>query len=173
MEGAGRVYAWDVHEHRVTLIRAMARRLRLENVRPVMRDATILKEELCATMDAVLLDAPCSGLGVMDNKPDIKYRATAESVAELTDIQKKLLDCCCQYVKRGGTLVYSTCSILPEENEKQVARFLAEHPDFEIAPLPDEIDQRFRSRYTANGLQLLPHRDGVEGFFIARMHRVK
>ena len=173
MEGAGRVYAWDVHEHRVTLIRAMARRLRLENVRPVMRDATILKEELCATMDAVLLDAPCSGLGVMDNKPDIKYRATAESVAELTDIQKKLLDCCCQYVKRGGTLVYSTCSILPEENEKQVARFLAEHADFEIAPLPDEIDQRFRSRYTANGLQLLPHRDGVEGFFIARMHRVK
>ncbi len=173
MAGTGRVYAWDVHDHRVALIRAMTHRLRLDNVRPVVRDATVVKDELIGTMDAVLLDAPCSGLGVMDNKPDIKLRASRESVDELTRLQEKLLDSCCQYVKRGGTLVYSTCSILPEENEKQVARFLAEHPDFEIAPLPDEIDQRFRSRYTANGLQLLPHRDGVEGFFIARMRRVK
>lgn len=173
MAGTGRVYAWDVHEHRVTLIRAMMRRLRLENVRPVVRDAALFKDDLAGTMDAVLLDAPCSGLGVMDNKPDIKFRATPESVKELTQIQEKLLDTCCQYVKRNGTFVYSTCSILPEENNEQVKRFLDRHPEFAIAPLPETIDEKFRREYTDTGLQLLPHRDGVEGFFIARMRRIK
>ncbi|MBR5110922.1 MAG: 16S rRNA (cytosine(967)-C(5))-methyltransferase RsmB [Clostridia bacterium] len=173
MGGAGRVYAWDLHEHRVTLIRAMMRRLRLENVRPAVRDAAVLKEDLAGAMDAVLLDAPCSGLGVMDDKPDIKYRATPESVRELKETQEKLLDTCCQYVKRNGTLVYSTCSVLPEENGEQVKRFLEKHPEFTLAPLPETIDQRFRKEYTETGLQLLPHRDGVEGFFIARMKRIK
>ena len=173
MAGTGRVYAWDVHEHRVTLIRAMARRLRLENVRPVVRNAAEPKEELFGTMDAVLLDAPCSGLGVMDNKPDIKYRATPESVQELCRTQEQLLNTCCQYVKRGGTFVYSTCSVLPEENGEQIRRFLSAHPEFALAPLPETIDEKFRALASDTGLQLLPHRDGVEGFFIARMRRVK
>ena len=173
MGGTGRVYAWDLHEHRVTLIKAMMRRLQLENVRPVVRDASVLKEDLKGTMDAVLLDAPCSGLGVMDDKPDIKYRATPESVKELTDLQEKLLDTCCQYVKRGGAMVYSTCSILPEENGDQIRRFLEKHDGFVLDPLPDTIGERFRAEYTDTGLQLLPHRDQVEGFFIARLRRVK
>lgn len=173
MQGTGRVYAWDIHDHRVALIRAMAHRLRLENIRPVVRDACIVKEDLIGMMDAVLLDAPCSGLGVMDNKPDIKLRATAESVEELTQLQKKLLDTCCQYVKRGGVMVYSTCSMLPEENIEQIRRFLEKHPEFEIMPLPDSVDERFRALYGDYGLQLLPHRDRVEGFFIARMRKVK
>lgn len=173
MNGTGRVYAWDLHEHRVTLIRAMAKRLKLENIRPVVRDATVLREELIGTMDAVMLDAPCSGLGVMDNKPDIKYRATQESVKELTEIQQKLLETCCQYVKRGGYMVYSTCSMLPEENEEQVKRFLASHPEFVLAPLPDTVPENLRKLYGENGLQLLPHRDGIEGFFIAKMRKVK
>ena len=171
MAGTGRVYAWDVHEHRVTLIRAMMKRLQLENIRPVVRDAAVLREDLTGTMDAVLLDAPCSGLGVMDGKPDIKLRVTPESVNELTEIQEKLLDTCCRYVKRGGTLVYSTCSVLPEENGEQIRRFLAAHPEFSLIPLPDSIPDTFRSQYTETGLQLLPHRDQVEGFFIARMRR--
>ena len=173
MAGTGRVYAWDVHEHRVTLIRAMMRRLGLENVRPAVRDAMALKEDLIGTMDAVLLDAPCSGLGVMDDKPDIKYRATAESVKDLTVIQEKLLDTCCQYVKRGGTLVYSTCSLLPEENADRIRAFLSAHPDFVLAPLPEDFPADLKALYMENGLQLLPHRDGVEGFFIARMKRIK
>jgi 16S rRNA (cytosine967-C5)-methyltransferase len=145
----------------------------LENVRPVVRDASVLKEDLIGTADAVLLDAPCSGLGVMDNKPDIKLRAASEAVRELTALQEKLLDTCCRYVKRGGALVYSTCSILPEENAGQIERFLKTHEDFEIAPLPNGFDERFAAHYGPYGLQLLPHRDGVEGFFIARMRRVK
>lgn len=173
MGGAGRVYAWDVHDHRVALIRAMMKRLRLENIRPAVRDASVLKEDSTGAMDAVLLDAPCSGLGVMDNKPDIKYRVTAQSVKELTELQEKLLDTCCQYVKIGGTLVYSTCSILPEENGEQVGRFLRKHSEFEIAPLPEDFPAALRERYGQTGLQLLPCRDGVEGFFIARLRRVK
>ncbi len=173
MNGTGRVYAWDLHEHRVALLRAMAKRLHLDNVRPAVRDATQLKEDMVGTMDAVMLDAPCSGLGVMDNKPDIKYRATAESVMELTGIQEKLLDTCCQYVKRGGYMVYSTCSMLPEENEQQVKAFLERHPEFKLAPLPNTVPEKFRAQYGENGLQLLPHRDEIEGFFIAKMRRVK
>ena len=173
MGGAGRVYAWDVHDHRVALLRAMMKRLRLENIRPAVRDACALKEDFVDAMDAVLLDAPCSGLGVMDNKPDIKYRAKEESVEGLVKLQEKLLDSCCRYVKKGGELVYSTCSLLPEENGDQMARFLRRHSEFEIAPLPESFPAALRTRYSETGLQLLPHRDGVEGFFIARLRRVK
>ena len=171
MDGTGRVYAWDLHSHRVELIRAMTRRLRLENVRMAARDAADFREDLADSMDAVLLDAPCSGLGVMDDKPDVKYRPTPESVAALCETQRKLLDTCCRYVKPGGTLVYSTCSMLKDENERQIARFLAEHPDFAIDALPEAIPEALRAQAGPNGLQLLPHRDHVEGFFVARMKR--
>ena len=171
MDGTGRVYAWDLHPHRVELIRAMTRRLRLENVRMAARDACDFREELADSMDAVLLDAPCSGLGVMDDKPDVKYRPTPESVAALCETQKKLLDTCCRYVKPGGTLVYSTCSMLKDENERQIARFLAEHPDFAVDALPETVPAALRAQAGAYGLQLLPHRDHVEGFFVARMQR--
>ena len=123
------------------------------------------------SFDKILLDAPCSGLGVMDDKPDVKYRHTPESVAELCDTQRKLLDACCQYVRVGGTLVYSTCSMLKDENERQIARFLKDHPEFEIDALPDTVPSALRAHYGENGLQLLPCRDGVEGFFVARMKR--
>ena len=171
MDGTGRVYAWDLHPHRVELIRAMTRRLRLENVRMAARDACDFREELADSMDAVLLDAPCSGLGVMDDKPDVKYRPTPESVAALCETQKKLLDTCCRYVKPGGTLVYSTCSMLKDENERQIARFLAEHSDFAMDALPETVPAALRAQAGAYGLQLLPHRDHVEGFFVARMKR--
>lgn len=175
MQGTGRVYAWDVHEHRVELIRNMTRRLHLDSVRPAVRDATIVKEDLAGTVDAVLLDAPCSGLGVMLSKPDVKLRQTPESVESLVALQAQLLDACCQYVKRGGTLVYSTCTILPEENSRQVEAFLARHPEFE----PDEAGLRaampdfVQDAIDGCMLQLQAHRDGAEGFFIARMKRKK
>ncbi len=172
MQGTGRVYAMDLHEHRVQLIQSQMRRLKLDNVRPMVRDAALIREEWVGTADAVLLDAPCSGLGVMDNKPDIKIRMTEEAVKELTVLQEKLLDTCCRYVKKGGTLVYSTCSLLPEENQDQIRRFLEKHPEFSLAQLPESFEERFGERHQKYGLQLLPHLDGLEGFFIARMRRV-
>jgi 16S rRNA (cytosine967-C5)-methyltransferase len=169
MDGTGRVHAWDIHEHRVALIQAVAKRLHLENLRPMVRDAVQYREELVETFDAVLLDAPCSGLGVMLEKPDVKYRHTQETVAAIVETQKKLLDTCCAYVKKGGVLVYATCSLLPEENSEQIESFLKAHPEFTLAPLPDAIPEKFRSLYSDRGLQLFAHRDGLEGFFIARL----
>ena len=170
MAGTGRVQAWELHEHRTALIEAQARRLGLENIRPMTRDALKRREDLMGTMDGVLLDAPCTGLGMLAEKPDIKLRVTEESLRELTGIQRRMLDTVCEYVKPGGTLVYSTCSVLPEENEEQAEAFLARHPEFEATDLPDSIPERLR-KYRKTGLQLLEHRDGVEGFYLCRMRR--
>ena len=170
MQGTGRVYSWEKHEGRTALIAAQVARLGLDNVRPITRDATVLKEDLVQSMDAVLLDAPCSGLGNMADKPDVKYRPTPESLAQLVQLQHDLLETCSAYVKRGGTLVYTTCSILKDENERQIRRFLENHPEFTLDKLPETIPERFRDRADV-GMQLLPHRDGVTGFYIARMKR--
>ena len=170
MGGTGRVQAWDLHEHRTELIAAQAKRLGLDNIRPVARDALKRREDLTESMDGVLLDAPCSGLGVLAEKPDIKLRITEESISELTELQAKLLDTVCEYVKPGGTLVYSTCSLLKCENERQAAAFLNRHPEFRAEKLPDSIPQAFR-QHEGLGLQLLPNRDGVEGFYICRMRK--
>ena len=174
MRGSGRVYAYELHEHRVELIKKTALRLRLYNVRPIQADATVLRPENEGAMDAVLLDAPCSGLGVMTSKPDLKYRLKDEKIEPIAAEQRKLLDTCCRYVKRGGTLVYSTCTLLKEENGGQIAAFLERHPEFELIQddgwLPDKLKPYFE-----NGMiQLLAHRDrGMEGFFIARLRRVR
>ena len=170
MAGTGRVQAWDIHEHRTGLIEAQAKRLALENIRPMVRDAAKRREDLAQAMDGVLLDAPCSGLGVLAEKPDIKLRVSEESIGELTALQRKLLDTVCEYVKPGGILVYSTCSILPEEDEGQIEAFLERHPEFEAEELPDTIPEKYR-QHRKYGLQLLTYRDGVEGFYICRMKR--
>ncbi len=170
MGGTGRVQAWDIHEHRVALIEAQARRLGLENIRPMVRDAGKKREELTGTMDAVLLDAPCSGLGFLAQKPDLKLRVTEDSVRELTEMQEKLLESVCGYVKPGGVLVYSTCSILKDENEQQAERFLERHPEFAEEALPESVPARYRDRQ-ARGLQLLEYRDGLEGFYVIRMRK--
>ncbi len=171
MGGSGRVHAWDVHPHRVDLIRAAAHRLDLENVRPAVHDARRPIESMELMMDAVLVDAPCSGLGVMGDKPDIKFRTKEEDLVNILPLQSKILDACAQAVKVGGRLVYSTCTILPEENEMQVRAFLDRHPEFEIDTDASWLPEHLRSRMADGMLQLLPARDGVEGFFIARMRR--
>ncbi|MDR1569356.1 MAG: 16S rRNA (cytosine(967)-C(5))-methyltransferase RsmB [Oscillospiraceae bacterium] len=168
MQGTGRVIAWDIHEHRVELLRAQAGRLSLDNIRPVVRDATKPYPDGFQTMDAVLIDAPCSGLGVALDKPDAKYRLTPERLAELINTQRALLSACAPLVKPGGTLVYSTCTLLPEENGEQVREFLEAHPEFSLdnAPVAGFAPGSY-------GTQLLAHRDHVEGFFFTRMIRVK
>ena len=165
MNGAGRVYAWDVHEHRVTLIRATAHRLHLENVRPVVRDAAVLKEDLVGSMDAVLLDAPCSGLGVIRKRPEIRFKEES-SLASLPAVQAAILNNLADYVRPGGTLMYSTCTILRAENEEVVEGFLANHSDY------------VREDFSAGGIcsregmyTFWPHREGTDGFFAAKLRR--
>ena len=169
----GRVFSWELHEKRALLLEGVKRRLGLDNMRITVRDASAYREDFEQTLDAVLLDAPCSGLGVLSQKPDIKLRLKPEDLPAIVQTQHKLLDTVCRYVRRGGTLVYSTCSILPEENALQIQRFLSEHPEYELIPLPETFPEELRRLQKPDGLQLLGCRDGVEGFFIARMKRVR
>jgi len=171
MSGTGRVQSWDLHPHRVDLIEAQVRRLRLENVRPMVRDALKPREDLIDTLDAVLLDAPCSGTGDIAEKPDLKLRIAEESIAQLVETQRAMLDTLAPYVKRGGTLVYSTCSVLKDENERQIEAFLGRHPEFRVDALPLDVPERFRNQYGPLGLQLLPERDNMPGFYLVRLKR--
>ncbi len=171
MDGTGRVQAWDVHEHRVELLRAVKRRLGLDNLRPAARDATVYRAELDGAFDGVLIDAPCSGLGVMINKPDIKYRLKEEDIQSLCALQSRILDACAHYVCPGGRLVYSTCTILKDENERQVAAFLKRHPEYEPDMDAGYLPERLRPCLRDGMVQLLAHDSGIEGFFIARMRR--
>ena len=172
MGGAGRVYAWDLYEHRTALISAAARRLTLDNIRPRVRDARDFLPQDAGRMDAVLLDAPCSGLGDYLSKPDIKYRVSAEGIDALRNVQRELLDTCARYVKPGGALVYSTCTLLKEENEDNVHAFLAAHKNFAPADLHGLIPDAFADRARDGMLTLYPHLDGIDGFFLARLTRV-
>lgn len=173
MGDTGRVYAWDTHAHRVELIRGTMNRLKLENVRPAVKDASVPREDMAMTLDAVLVDAPCSGTGVMNEKPDVKYRVTEEGVQALCRTQKDILDAVAPMVKVGGTLVYSTCSILPQENEEQIRAFLERHPEYEIQPMGAELPEKLAAHENALGLQMFAHRDGTDGFYVCRMRRVK
>jgi 16S rRNA (cytosine967-C5)-methyltransferase len=173
MQLTGRVQSWDVHEHRVELIQNTKKRLGLDSLRPAHRDAAVHREDLDATFDGVLIDAPCSGLGVMHDKPDIKYRVTEADLDSLTELQKRILDACAPYVAVGGLLVYATCTILKDENERQVRSFLINHPEFEPemsrAYLPESLKP-----LTVDGMvQLQAYQWNAEGFFIARMRRVR
>lgn len=173
MQLTGRVYAWELHEKRALLLEGVRRRLGLDNLRISVRDALDFRPDLEGTLDGVLLDAPCAGLGVLSQKPDIKLRLKEEDIPAIVDTQGRLIDTVCRYVRPGGALVYSTCSLLPEENADRVRAFLQAHPNFTLEPLPTSFPAELRARQTACGLQLLGCRDGVEGFFIARMRRVR
>ena len=173
MNDTGRVYAWDTHAHRVELIRGTANRLKLENVRPAVKDAAAPRPDMDMTIDAALIDAPCSGTGVMLEKPDVKYRVTREGVASLCRTQAEILNAVAPTVKVGGTLVYSTCSILPQENGRQVEAFLSRHPEYEVVPMAAELPQALAQHETALGLQMLAHRDGTDGFYVCRMRRTR
>ncbi len=170
MGDSGRVQAWELHPHRTDLVVSQVKRLRLENVRPMTRDAALRRPDLDGTFDAVLLDAPCSGTGDMAEKPDIKLRITPERVKELAALQAELLDNVCLSVRPGGVLVYATCSLLRDENDRQVAAFLERHPEFTAEKLPETIPAALRAHEDV-GLQLMPHRDGTGGFYLCRLRR--
>ena len=171
MHLTGRVQAWEKHEHRCQLLHAAQRRLKLDNLRVAARDAGIHRDEYDLSFDAVLIDAPCSGLGVMIDKPDIKYRVNDQDIESLARTQERILNACAPYVKVGGHLVYSTCTILREENQDQVEAFLKAHPNFRLDPDGGFLPEKLRDRWQGGWVQFQAHRDGIEGFFIAKMIR--
>ncbi len=167
MAGCGRIQSCDVHAHKTALIEKGAQRLGLENITVCQQDATQLVPQWCDKMDAVIVDAPCSGLGIIRKKPDIRYKNLTETEA-LPALQKQILSNQANYVKPGGILMYSTCTVLKRENEEVVSAFLQEHPDF----YPEALDlPALFPANTSGMLTLIPGQYDTDGFFICRLRR--
>lgn len=166
MADRGRIIACDLHENKLKRVQEGARRLGLGCVETVAADGRNFRPEWENLFDTVLVDAPCSGLGIIRKKPDARYK-TLESLFTLPVVQDAILRNAARYVRPGGTLVYSTCTILPEENQQVTEAFLAETPEFERTPfdLPEPVGK------TEGEITLWPHRHGTDGFYICRMTR--
>jgi 16S rRNA (cytosine967-C5)-methyltransferase len=167
MEGTGSICSCDVHEHKIRLITSGAKRLGFDNITAQVRDASQLNAEWVGTMDAVIADVPCSGLGIIRKKPDIRFKNLDEMKA-LPEIQRNILNNQAEYVRPGGVLLYSTCTLVREENEGVVEAFLNSHPEFipEPLPLPPIFPQN-----ESGMLALVPGEYDTDGFFICRLRR--
>lgn len=174
MKDQGHILANDLHEHKAKLIAEQAARLGLESIMTASGDALKLAEShVPASYDRILLDAPCSGLGVIRRKPDLKWRKQPEDVAGIAALQRELLQSVSRLLKPGGVLVYSTCTTEQEENSRVVAEFLEHNPDFASVSFQSPVWERVKGTALAKGegIQLLPHHYGSDGFYIARLQR--
>ena len=162
MKNQGSLTAYDLHANKLSLIEKGAARLGLANISVAARDGRTFDLSLEGCADRVLCDVPCSGFGVLAKKPEIRYKDLSE-LSPLPDIQLAILENACRYVKSGGVLVYSTCTLFPEENEGNVARFLARHSEF--SPCEFTVGD-----LTSEGgmLTLTPDEHGTDGFFVAK-----
>lgn len=167
MGGVGKIRSADIHRHKTTLIQHGADRLGLHNVLVREQDATENHPTWHQKMDVVLADVPCSGYGIIRKKPDIRYKDPKE-MERLPDLQLKILSKQAQYVKPGGVVIYSTCTLVRNENEGVVEAFLRHHPDFCLEPLP--LPGNFPENKTGM-LALVPGQYDTDGFFIARLRR--
>jgi 16S rRNA (cytosine967-C5)-methyltransferase len=165
MQNTGVLRAFDLHKNKLSLIETGAARLGLSCIHAAARDGRDYDASLDACADRVLCDVPCSGYGVLAKKPEIRYKSPALA-APLPDIQLAIAENAARYVKPGGVLLYSTCTLLPEENENNVARFLARNPAFSLCPFTagDIVCE-------SGMLTLTPDRDGTDGFFMAKLVR--
>ncbi len=172
MENRGTVLARDIHEHKIKLIEQSVARLGIEIIKTEIHDTSMPDAATENKADRVLLDAPCTGLGIIRRKPDIKWRKESSDTAEITGLQRKMIAAAARSVKPGGVLVYSTCTILPEENGDLVKGFLQENPEFEMDDLAAATPEALRGHIEEKGmLQLYTNRDGADGFFISKLRR--
>ncbi|MBI2380082.1 MAG: RsmB/NOP family class I SAM-dependent RNA methyltransferase [Gammaproteobacteria bacterium] len=173
MANSGRVYAFDVAEKRLNNLAPRLKRSGLSNIQPVLitseTDARV--KRLAGKIDRVLVDAPCSGMGTLRRNPDLKFRQSPESVAELNAKQTAILSAAASLLKPGGRLVYATCSLLPSENQAVVQAFLAAHPQFELLPAGEALGRLNEGLDMGDYLQLWPHRHNTDGFFAAALVR--
>ncbi len=163
----GRVAAFELHPHRVELIRQYKERMGAENVCEEQKDSSVFHGEYEEQFDGVLCDVPCSGFGTVSENPDIKLFRKEEDFVSLKETQKKILCACSRYVKQGGALYYSTCSLFERENDGIVGGFLKENPEFSIA----EIDSPLAHERKKYGLQFLPDTAFGAGFYVAKLAR--
>ena len=173
MANKGRIYAFDIAEKRLANLKPRMTRAGLTNIHPerISSEHDTRIARLAGKADRVLVDAPCSGLGTLRRNPDLKYRQSAETVANLLAQQHSILDAASKLVKPQGRLVYATCSVLPEENELQVERFLSEHPEFELVNCAELLQSLKVDLDTGKYLRLNSGEHQTDGFFAAILQR--
>lgn len=179
MNNEGKIEAWDIHEHRTKLVENAAKRLDIENIKTVVQDATIYNEKYENKFDKILLDVPCLGIGVLKRKPDIKWQKEEKDVEEITKTQYKILETCFKYLKPGGELVYSTCSIFKSENEDIVRKFIENNKNAKIekilfdenSNLKIEIEGKkfFEKFLNKDGMLQVYQNEKTDGFFICKL----
>ena len=173
MRNTGRLYAFDVSEKRLAKLKPRMARSGLSNVHPVQiaheRDAKI--KRLAGKIDRVLVDAPCSGLGTLRRNPDVKWRQKETAIAEMQEKQAAILDGAARLLKGGGRLVYATCSLLDDENDRIVEQFLAKHDEFTLVPMHKVLAEQKIDLEMGDYLKLLPHKHQTDGFFAAVLER--
>ena len=167
MQNRGRVLSYDLHQKKLPLIESGAKRLGITIITAAARDGRDPIPELFESADCVLCDVPCSGFGVLAKKPELRYKDPKTSEA-LPRIQRDILENACRYLRVGGILVYSTCTVLPEENGQNVKAFLEAHPEF--APVPFSVGELSAE---SGMITLMPHRHGTDGFFVAKLRRIR
>lgn len=155
MENKGQIYSLDIHEWKLLELKKRAKRAGAQNIQTKVIDSTKVIKKMENTADRLLIDAPCSGLGVISRNPDSKWKLSLDFIENIQKEQEKILNDYCKMVKPGGAMVYATCSILPSENQNQVAKFLKNHPEFKLV----------REK------QILPSQSGFDGFYMAYLEK--
>lgn len=166
MQNKGEVIACDVHEHKLELIAENAKRLDITCIEPLLNDATVERSEWLGAFDRVLVDAPCSGMGVLRRRAEARWRKQRKDLKLFPPLQLAILEQAAKYVKDGGRMVYSTCTIEQSENHYLVEEFLAKHPEWQRVPFVHP-----RTGEEVTGLQLLPQVDEIDGFYICVLER--
>jgi len=172
MNNKGTIVARDVYPHKLKLMENAAARLGIDNIKTEIFDACLLDEKMLGKADKVLVDAPCSGLGIIRKKPDIKYSKNLNELDEIIGLQRKILFNAAQYIKVGGCLVYSTCSIQPEENLDNIMAFLSENNQFKLIGFEELLPENLKISSSREGyIQLYPNINQTDGFFICKIVR--
>lgn len=173
LKGTGKVYSRDVSEYKVNLINQNIKRSGFSNIEAGVFDATVSDESMFEKADILIADVPCSGLGVFNKKSDIKYKITEEALEELRLLQRRIIENVHKYVKPGGVMIYSTCTINQEENIENV-NWITKNFDFRLESIDEYIPEKLRNEDTKKGfLQLIQGVHQCDGFFIARLRRGK
>ncbi len=174
MNSQGRLYAMDVSEKRLANLKPRLKRSGASNIQPMLiaHENDLKVKRLAGKIDRVLVDAPCSGLGTLRRNPDLKFRQSPQSISELNQKQTAILASASRLLKKGGRLVYATCSILPEENQHIVQAFLASHPGFKLLPAGEVLQQQKIPMEMGDYLELRPNLHATDGFFAAVLERI-
>ncbi|MBW9170824.1 16S rRNA (cytosine(967)-C(5))-methyltransferase RsmB [Clostridium estertheticum] len=167
MKNTGKVLAFDVHKNKLSLIEESIKRIGIVNTTCEVQDATVFKKDLFEYADRVLIDVPCSGLGIIRKKPEIKWSKNIKDINNIIEIQRSIMDNASKYVKKGGVLVYSTCTLNKDENEGNIDWFIASHCEFKIEPLFfGEFDN---IKYSDKGYVTIFPNEYMDGFFITKL----